>query len=121
MKKLYAVMEDWSKVMEPGNTPPVDIIPIFKWIPEQLTGMWRSRAAHVGKEMNELYDDFLNKVIKRREELGPVDCFMDRMLDQQEKTGSDNHATYFMCGNLMEAGSDTSTAIIIAFIKALTK
>lgn len=23
MKKLYALMENWSKVMEPGNTPPV--------------------------------------------------------------------------------------------------
>ena len=42
MVKLYALLENWSKVMEAGNTPPVDIFPFLKWVPESLLGVWRS-------------------------------------------------------------------------------
>jgi hypothetical protein len=45
-------MENWSVVMEPGNTPPVDIYPFLHWIPESVFGNWRSRASNVGDEMN---------------------------------------------------------------------
>jgi hypothetical protein len=96
MTKLYEIMEAWSFVMEPGNTPPVDIYPFLKLVPEQLLGMWRSRARAVGDKMNALYSDLMNAVLKRREEIGPRDCFLERVLDQQEKLGFDNHAAYFM-------------------------
>lgn len=78
MKKLYALMENWSKVMEPGNTPPVDIFPFLKRVPEQLMGNWRSRAQDVSNEMNKLYDEWLQYVIDRRAASGSHDCFLDR-------------------------------------------
>lgn len=114
-------MEMFSRVMEPGNTPPVDIFPFLKWVPERLFGMWRSRAQAVSKEMNALYRELIDTVDRRRESSGSHGCFMDRVLDEQEKLGFDRHAVYFLCGSLMEAGSDTSSAIIIAFIHAMTK
>jgi hypothetical protein len=60
-------MEIWSKVMETGFTPPVDIYPFFHWVPEQYLGNWVCRAKRVGKEMNALYSAMLDSVIKRRE------------------------------------------------------
>ena len=121
MQKLYALMEDWSKVMQHGNTPPVDVFPFLKWVPEQLLGKWRSRAQDVSNEMNKLYDEWLQHCVDRRRKLGSMDCFMDRLLDQEEKVGLDRHAQYFLCGTLMEGGSDTTSSIIIAFIHAMTK
>jgi cytochrome P450 len=121
MKKLYTLMENWSKVMEPGNTPPVDVFPFLKWLPESIFGMWRSRAQSVSDEMNALYNEWLNYVTERRQKLGSRDCFLDRILDQQEKIGFDRHKMYFLCGTLMEGGSDTTSSIIIAFIHAMTK
>lgn len=123
MEKLYALMENWSKVMEPGNTPPVDIFPFLKYVPETLMGNWKTRGKNVGDEMNALYDKWLNNVITRRETTGSKDCFLDRLLDQRDsgKVEMSNHAIYFLCGTLMEGGSDTTSSIIIAFIHALLK
>ncbi|KAL2163859.1 hypothetical protein VTH06DRAFT_3069 [Thermothelomyces fergusii] len=122
MVKLYALMENWSKVMEAGNTPPVDIFPFLKFVPEKLLGRWRSRAHDVSKEMNALYKEWVDYGIERRRQIGSRDCFLDRVLDQdQEKLGLDEHGLYFLCGTLMEGGSDTTSSLIIAFLHALTK
>ncbi|KAK3322656.1 cytochrome P450 [Apodospora peruviana] len=123
MVKLYALMENWSKVMEAGNTPPVDIFPFLKLVPEKFLGMWRSRAQNVGKEMNALYSEWVEYVIERRKNSGSRDCFLDRVLDQDAtgKLDIDRHGLYFLCGTLMEGGSDTTSSLIIAFIHAMTK
>jgi cytochrome P450 len=121
MTKLYALMENWSKVMETGNTPPIDILPALYYIPERLLGMWKSRATDVSKEMNELYSQYLDIVIHRRDKNIHKDSFMDKVLDQNEKLEFNRHQLYFLGGVMMEGGSDTSSAIIIACIHALTK
>lgn len=106
-------------------------------------GNWRSRAQDVSNEMNKLYDEWLQYVIDRRASSGSRGCFLDIVLDQEgtidgknkpflkhmlmlspafaEKTGFNRHAMYFLCGTLMEGGSDTTSSIIIAAIHAMTK
>lgn len=121
MTKLYEMMENWSKVMETGNTPPVDLIPALHYVPERLLGNWKSRAKDVSKEMNELYSEYLDLVLSRREKDVNKGSFMDTVLDQNEKLGFSRHQLYFLGGVMMEGGSDTSSAIIIAFIHAMTK
>jgi cytochrome P450 family 619 len=120
MVRLYDLMENWSVVMEPGNTPPVDIYPFLHWIPESVFGNWRSRASNVGDEMNKLYADTLDKVDDRRKH-NNMGTFMDKVLDQNEKLGLNRHELYFLGGVCMEGGSDTSSSIIIAFVQAMTK
>ena len=121
MVRLYDLMENWSVVMEPGNTPPVDIYPFLHWIPERVFGNWVSRASNVGDEMNKLYTDMLMKVEERRKTVGDQGTFMDKVLDQNEKLGFNRHELYFLGGVLMEGGSDTSSSIVIAFVQAMTK
>ncbi|KAE8448861.1 hypothetical protein EG329_008863 [Mollisiaceae sp. DMI_Dod_QoI] len=121
MTKLYDMMEVWSKVMETGNTPPVDIIPALNYIPEQFLGNWKSRARDVSKAMNQLYAQYLDIVIRRRaKDINKGSC-MDRVLDQNEKLKFNRHQLYFLGGVMMEGGSDTSSSIIIAFIHAMTR
>ena len=36
MNRLYTLMEKWSEIMETGNTPPVDIFPLLKLLPQRL-------------------------------------------------------------------------------------
>ncbi|CZR58813.1 related to O-methylsterigmatocystin oxidoreductase [Phialocephala subalpina] len=119
--KLYNMMEAWSKVMETGNTPPIDIIPALNYIPESFLGDWKSRARDVSKVMNQLYAQYLDIVIRRREKNIHKDSFMDRVLDQNEKLEFNRHQLYFLGGVMMEGGSDTSSSIIIAFIHAMTR
>lgn len=121
MKKLYDLIKIWAEIMEPGNTPPMDIFKFLRHVPESLLGRWRSRAEHVRDEMLRLYGHWFHHVEKRRENFGTTDCFLDGVLDQEEKLGFNRHLLYFLCGTLYEGGSDTSACVILAFIHAMTK
>ncbi|KAI6955817.1 hypothetical protein KC332_g18351 [Hortaea werneckii] len=125
MHRLYDVMEVWSKVMETGATPPVDIYPFLHWLPQRVFTNWIDRATHVRNEMNNLYADFLHDIRLRRNRVGNRGSFMDKVLDTAENekrpeglTFSD-HELYFMGGTATEGGSDTSASIITAFVHAM--
>lgn len=77
MTKLYALMENYSKIVETGNTPPVDLIPFLHYISERFLGNWKSRAINVSKKMNALYSQYLQIVISRREKNVNKGSFMD--------------------------------------------
>ena len=120
MNRLYSLMENWSAIMETGATPPVDIFPWLKYVPEKLLGKYVTRANSIGNQMERLYDDILAKVIERRESGQKHNgCFMDRVLDQQEKNGLGPNQLRFIGGVLMEGGSDTSSSLILAIVQAM--
>ncbi|KND93031.1 Fumitremorgin C synthase, partial [Tolypocladium ophioglossoides CBS 100239] len=121
MTRLYNMMENWSQLMEPGATPPVDIYPFLHWVPQKVFGNWLSRSKNVGDEMNGLYSSVLDRVRERRRTQGKKDSLMDSLLDQEDKLGLSDHKLYFLGGVLMEGGSDTTSSLIIAFIHATTK
>jgi cytochrome P450 len=120
MDQLYKLMENFSKVLEPGATPPIDFYPFLKWFPERLLGNWISRAKEVHDEMHGLYAGMVNKVKDRRQQRGRKDSLVDRVLDQQEKLNLTEHEVWFLAGVAMEGGSDTSSASILCFMKAMT-
>ncbi|KAK3616594.1 hypothetical protein LTR56_025864 [Elasticomyces elasticus] len=125
LHRLYDLMEVWSKVMETGATPPVDIYPFLHWLPQTVFLNWVDRATHVQKEMNGLYADFLRDIRARRAKVGSRGAFMDKVLDQAESEkrmdglSYSDHELWFMGGTLTEGGSDTSASIILAFVQAM--
>jgi cytochrome P450 len=118
MTRLYHLMESWSELMETGNTPPVDIFPWLKAVPQRLLGNYKKRAQTVGIEMDTLYEDVLKHVLKRRETRN-AGSFMDVVLDQQDKTQLPRDQLRFIGGVLMEGGSDTSSSLILSIVQAL--
>lgn len=69
-------------MMEFGATPPVDIFPIIKWIPERFFGNWITRSRDVAKAMDKLYGRMVLHVMQRRLKSGSRGSFMDDVLDQ---------------------------------------
>jgi cytochrome P450 len=118
MKRLYSLMESWSELMETGNTPPVDIFPWLKALPEKLLGNYKTRSRKVGNQMETLYEDILQEVLKRRETRN-IGSFMDKVLDQMDKIQLPRDQLRFIGGVLMEGGSDTSSSLILAIVQAL--
>ncbi|OQN96160.1 hypothetical protein B0A48_18075 [Cryoendolithus antarcticus] len=122
---MERLMEIWSRVMETGATPPVDIFPFLHYIPQSLFTNWRSRATHVQREMNGLYADFLTDLRTRRAASGSRGSLMGQVLDQVESEKpppgleTSNHALWFLGGTLTEGGSDTSASILTAFVQAM--
>ena len=120
MKRLYELMEHWSKVLEIGATPPVDFYPFLKWVPERFLGNWVSRATQVKNEMDTLYRDLVEEVVKRRDAIGPRASFTDKLLENQEKYQLEPHQLHFLSGVVLEGGSDTTAGSLLAFIKVMT-
>ncbi|KAJ5942585.1 hypothetical protein N7516_002753 [Penicillium verrucosum] len=119
MRRLYKLMEEWSEVMETGATPPVDLFPWLKLLPQWLFNNYINRAKSIGVQMETLYVHILNKVIKRREEGRNNGTFMDKVLDSQEKHNLPWHQLAFIGGVLMEGGSDTTSSLTLAIVQAL--
>ncbi|KAI1263582.1 cytochrome P450 oxidoreductase [Xylariaceae sp. FL1019] len=119
MIRLFSLMNEWSEILELGATPPVDSFPLLKLIPERLLGMWKSRAIGVGKLMTDLYTEVLGQVQQRRSSGLNRGSFMDRVLDENEKNELTPSQLHFLGGVLMEGGSDTSSSLILAMVRAM--
>ena len=112
-------MEEWSQIMETGNTPPVDIFPWLKYVPERLFGKYITKARGIGKQMETLYNDIVSEVVKRREAGERLGSFMDHVFENQDKNSLPWDQLCFIGGVLMEGGSDTSSSLIIAIVQAM--
>ena len=121
MVDLYEIMEGFSSVMEPGATPPVDIFPVLKWVPEQYLGNWITRSRRVGTAMHALYTRMVARVKLRRRKVGSRGSFLDHVLDQQEKLPLNHNELIFLCGVMLEGGSDTTSSVILSFLHAMVK
>ncbi|KAI0911773.1 cytochrome P450 oxidoreductase [Ustulina deusta] len=119
MLRLFSLLNEWSEVLELGATPPIDSFPLLKLVPERLLGSWKSRAVRVGELMVGLYSEMLDQVQRRRRAGLDRGSFMDRVLDKNGKNGLSPSQLQFLGGVLMEGGSDTSSSLILAMIRAL--
>lgn len=98
--------------METGNTPPIDIWPFLKYLPDVMSE-WRARAKKLSGNMFTLYHSLVDEVKERRKRGIVRDCLMDKILEEQEAPGFDKSTALsddklaFLGGVLMEGGSDT--------------
>lgn len=118
-KSLNEIVELWARINEFGATPPVDLFPFLKLIPERFLGNWRTRAQTVHDKVHTLYEGLLESVIKRRESTGRVDCIADRILDQNEKNGLTNHNVMLLAGVTLKGGSDTTASTLSSWLQAM--
>lgn len=114
-------MEAWFKAMEAGAAPPVDIFPIFKWIPQRFFNNWITRGRNVGIAVDKLYGGLVSHVIQRRSKDGSRQSFLDSFLDQQEKLQLNRNELNFLGGVLLEGGTDSTSSVILTFIHAMIK
>lgn len=71
---------------EPGAIPPVDILPILKYIPAFLAP-WKSKCSELRKRYQSLFSG-LRDICKARVQNGRRNgCYLEDVLDQQEKLG----------------------------------
>ncbi|KAL2206006.1 cytochrome P450 [Sarocladium strictum] len=119
VEALYHVQDQLTRIAEIGATPPVDMFPILKYMPDFLAP-WRSWARNIRKEHRALYFGLLREtqelVVQGK---APEDAFMVRLLNEQEKSGYDDEHIAYIGGTLMEAGSDTTASTLLSFILAM--
>ncbi|KAK3673518.1 hypothetical protein LTR78_006752 [Recurvomyces mirabilis] len=118
-KELNGVLDLWAKINEFGATPPIDIFPFLKWIPQRYLGNWVTRTKIVHDKLHELYDKLLRSVEARREATGPMHCIADRVLDQNGDQALSRHNVMFLAGVALKGGSDTTASTLASFVQAM--
>ena len=119
MRQLEELLGKWARINEFGATPPVDIFPWLKLIPESWLGNWVTRARVVHDHMHILYSGLLDSVMKRREAIGSQNTFIDRLLDRQEKIGLTTHQITLLAGVTIKGGSETTASVLTSFVQAM--
>lgn len=94
VKALYHVQDQLTQITEIGATPPVDIFPWLKYLPDFMSG-WRKWAFSIRAEHRAFWFALMRDSKKQMQKKGVKECFLARMVKDQEKSGlSDEHIAY---------------------------
>ncbi|KAJ6564650.1 cytochrome P450 [Mycena capillaripes] len=115
---IFKALHEWTSLLQAGATPPVDLFPILKYVPERWA-KWKRDCAKTRRLQREVYFGLLDQTkerLKRGEENG---SYMEEMLMRQEEFGMNREMTGYLGGVLIEGASDTTSAYLQSLIMAL--
>jgi hypothetical protein len=94
VRRFYDVQDQFTALLEPGATPPVDAFPILKYIPDIL-GSWKPIARSIRTKQKALYHSLLQETKLAMAEGTSLDCFMATLVREQGKNQlSDERLAY---------------------------
>ncbi|KIK69489.1 hypothetical protein GYMLUDRAFT_35558 [Collybiopsis luxurians FD-317 M1] len=117
----------WELALEPGAHPPVDILPILKYIPRRWAP-WKILCEKTRRLQQSLYFGLLDECkekVQKGEENG---CYMEEIIKRQEELSLDRELAGYLGGVMIEGGSDTTSSflqslclLLVAFPEAQRK
>ena len=84
VQALYHAQDQFTALLEPGATPPVDAFPFLKSLPEFMAG-WKTKAKAIREEQRTLYFSLLQETKDNISKGNSPDCFMKQLLEQSQK------------------------------------
>ncbi|KAF9032813.1 cytochrome P450 [Hymenopellis radicata] len=121
VKKYFETFGEVSRIMSPGSYPPIDLIPVLKYLPEWLAP-WHSATRAVKKERDMLHAKMRGSAEKRAVNGATHEvsrCFLDEVLQPDENTQLDRDLSSYTALVLLDGGSDVSAMFILTFILVL--
>ncbi|KAI0937993.1 hypothetical protein AcV7_003311 [Taiwanofungus camphoratus] len=115
---FFEAMHQWVNLLAPGAHPPVDMIPILQKVPEMFAH-WKHVAQQVRNTQRKLYFGLLAEVEARIARGDGNNSFMETVCERAKVWGLDIELRSYLGGVLIEAGSDTTSAIIQSLILLL--
>ncbi|KAJ7917388.1 cytochrome P450 [Mycena leptocephala] len=115
---VFHVMNEWSHVAEPGATPPVDAIPLLKFVPERWA-KWKRDCRRIRTLHRALYFGLLNETKERLRRGDGNGSYMEEVLARKEELGMDNEMAGYFGSALMEGGSETTSSYLQSLVLAL--
>jgi cytochrome P450 len=119
LKKIYSVLDNLTEMTAPGAHV-VDSFPSLASLPQWLLGNWRSQAQRFYEHDSKIYNDLWQQLKKGVDQGQTADCFCkDYYLSDPYKHGIDDLQAAYMCGGLVEAGSETTSTTLNNFVLAM--
>ncbi|KAK7016892.1 putative cytochrome P450 [Favolaschia claudopus] len=115
---FYKMFHVWDRLTAPGATPPLDAIPILRYIPERFA-KWKQICAQTRRDQRKLYFGFLDETRDRVQSGCENGSYMEEVLKRQDELGLDTELAGYLGGSLIEAGSDTTALYLKSLILAL--
>ncbi|KAF8192970.1 cytochrome P450 [Pholiota molesta] len=115
---FFVAQHEWELLLEPGATPPLDLLPFLQKVPERWA-KWKIDVKQCRKHQRDLYFGLLDET-RRRVETGEENgSYMEEILRNQEDVGMDREITGYLGGALLEGGSDTTSSFLHSVILAM--
>ncbi|KAF2174241.1 hypothetical protein M409DRAFT_35217 [Zasmidium cellare ATCC 36951] len=118
VKTLWDITEQNTAINELGATPPVDIFPFLKLLPDFLSP-WRIWARNIRKDYRKWLFGLVRESREHSARPDAPDCFLGQMFRGQEKNGLDDEGIAYVGSSLLEAGTDTTASTILSFLLAM--
>ncbi|KAJ7472456.1 cytochrome P450 [Mycena galericulata] len=111
---------EFERLAEPGATPPVDMIPLLKLVPERSGwAKWKRDARRVRNRQRAVYFGFLDGMKKRLQSGGANESYMEEVLARREEFGLDEEMIAYLGGALVEGASATTSSYLHSFVLSL--
>lgn len=104
VQALYHAQDQFTEILEPGATPPVDSFPFLKHLPEFIAP-WKAKAKSIRAEQRALYFGLLEDTKAKMSQGVDGDCFMATMLREKEKNELGEEEIAYLGGILVSEHS----------------
>ncbi|KAK7677693.1 hypothetical protein QCA50_019384 [Cerrena zonata] len=115
----FTTFEHGQEVLfEPGAIPPIDFIPLLKYVPARWAP-WKQKCLALRAQYQKIFfqlRDMCESRIRMNKRNG---CFLEDVMDQQQKLGLTPELAAAVGANCLEAGSLTITAFMQTFVFCL--
>ncbi|KAL2133003.1 hypothetical protein VTI74DRAFT_3041 [Chaetomium olivicolor] len=118
MMQLFDGFSQFSELNQTGMAALVDFFPWLRWLPDFLLPL-RAKAKELHRKEKELY---LGHWLKAKEETKAgtiMRCFSEDLVEAQKAEGLSDDQACYITGTLLEAGSDTTSSTLYAFVQAM--
>ncbi|THU99211.1 cytochrome P450 [Dendrothele bispora CBS 962.96] len=117
--EFYEMMEKWVNLLAPGAHPPVDMIPVLKFVPEGWA-RWKRICNEVRRLQKKLYFGLMGEVEGRMQADQENGCFLETIIKRQDEWGLNREMISYLGGVMIEGGADTTSAFLQSLLLLLT-
>lgn len=127
--RFFSIQTEWAGMLDHGQTPPVEVFPWLKFVPDFLTPWkgWRERAQFLKTRQSRFYRELSAETEARVDTGKAQDSFLGKLITNQRaavKSGRDKDIYTqlemdYIVGFLMEGGADTTAMAFETFILAM--
>ena len=100
VQALYHAQEQFTSILAPGATPPVDAYPWLRYIP-RLFASWKGRAAAIRAEQRALYFSLAAETKIKMAKGLLTGAFIERLLQDRENSDLDDEHVVYLGGILV--------------------
>lgn len=118
LAKVFKLLENLTETVQSAAAALLEVFPILQNLPDALVPMKRfAREAH--KFEYKLFMTLWNDAKSASEKQKAKPCFCTDMIKVQETEGFTDDIAAYLAGTMIEAGADTTSNTLYAFIQAM--